>query len=79
MEKSIQLLFFGELAEVCGSDSMEFEVYADTDRLHLEVLRRFPELAHKRYRMAVNQSLIEGTRILSPGDTVAFLPPFAGG
>jgi molybdopterin synthase sulfur carrier subunit len=73
------ILFFGMLAEVTGIDKMEVENITDTDSLVDYLVKSYPLLKNKTYRIAVNKKLITGKEALSEGDTIALLPPFAGG
>lgn len=73
------ILFFGMLAEATGTDKMEVENLDNTDTLVDYLVKRYPLLNNKTYRIAVNKKLITGKEALSEGDTIALLPPFAGG
>jgi molybdopterin synthase sulfur carrier subunit len=39
----------------------------------------YPEMIHYSYRVSVNNEITNEDRLLSDGDEIAFLPPFAGG
>ena len=43
------------------------------------LVKKYPFLNNKTYRIAVNKKLITGKEQLNEGDTIALLPPFAGG
>lgn len=73
------ILFFGMLAEVTGTDKVEVENLSDTDTLIDYLIKKYPLLKNKTYRIAVNKKLITGKEALNEGDTIALLPPFAGG
>lgn len=73
------ILFFGILAEVAGTDSINVKDQPDLKHLTELVLKKFPEIRHYNYRISVNRVLIDGNPNLNDGDEVAFLPPFAGG
>lgn len=73
------VLFFGMLAEATGTDKMEVENLTDTNALIDYLIKKYPLLKNKTYRIAVNKKLITGKEALSEGDTIALLPPFAGG
>lgn len=75
----IVILFFGMLAEATGTDKVEVENVADTDAAIDYLVKKYPLLNNKTYRIAVNRKLITGKEQLSEGDTIALLPPFAGG
>lgn len=75
----VTVLFFGQLADISGSASVDWAAVADTDTLTQEVFQRFPALASKTFRVAVGKQLISANTRLSEGETIAFLPPFSGG
>lgn len=77
---SIKILFFGALAEEVGNDSIDIEFTGNLDKLRNVVEERFPSISRYSYRMSVNRVLEPGNMVLlSEGDEVAFMPPFAGG
>jgi molybdopterin converting factor small subunit len=39
----------------------------------------FPELADRKYAVAVNMKVIQGNLELKQNDTVALMPPYSGG
>lgn len=73
------ILFFGMLAEATGTDKAEVEGITDTDVVIDYLVKQYPLLKNKTYRIAVNKKLIKGKEQLNEGDTIALLPPFAGG
>ena len=73
------ILFFGMLAEATGIDKTEIENVNDSDTLINYLTTTYPLLKNKTYRVAVNKKLITGNELLSEGDIIALLPPFAGG
>lgn len=73
------ILFFGILAEVAGTNSVSMKDQPDLDHLKKMVLHDFPELENYRYRVSVNRVLTDENCTLNDGDEIAFLPPFAGG
>jgi molybdopterin synthase sulfur carrier subunit len=73
------MLFFGLLAEATGTDKSEVENITDTDTLIDYLIKKYPLLNNKTYRIAVNKKLITSKEQLNEGDTIALLPPFAGG
>lgn len=74
-----EILFFGILAEVAGTDSVSMEDQPDLDHLKKAVLQKFPNIDSYRYRISVNKVLTDENCTLNDGDEIAFLPPFAGG
>ena len=75
----ITVLFFGELAEISGEHKIELQDLNDTDVLNEALVLQFPKLKTKKYRLSLNRELINIPLVLSDGDEIAVLPPFAGG
>ena len=75
----ITVLFFGILAEATGTEKIELQKVPDTNALIEILTQQHPSLLTKKYRIAVNKKLITGNQALTTGDTIALLPPFAGG
>jgi ThiS family. len=54
----------------------------DTDNmtdLKSKLITNYPNLKDYTYRMAVNQQMVEDNYLLFDNDSVAVMPPFAGG
>lgn len=79
MIMSIKVLFFGQLAEISGTDVLETELRTDTDDLRRHLEAAFPRLKELMFNIAVNADIIDIPVNLQAGDTVALLPPFSGG
>jgi molybdopterin synthase sulfur carrier subunit len=75
----ISVLFFGVLAEVAGTHRKHYRSIASFSDLKYRIEDDFPEIVHYNFRIAVNNRIINVDPLLSQGDEVAFLPPFAGG
>lgn len=75
----INLVFFGNLAEIGENKSINIETLRNTSDLINYLNEQFPTLKEKKYLVAINQKMIKGTQELKEGDEVAFLPPFSGG
>ena len=73
------ILFFGALAEIAGKGKVEFQYSEDTEKLKEQLILKYPLLKNKSYSIAVNKILITKKQKLNQGDTIALLPPFAGG
>jgi sulfur-carrier protein len=76
---SINLLFFGQLTAITGSSSITLENIKDTESLQLYLVEKFPEMAHSKFVIALNNEVIQKNASIIDGDTLAFLPPFSGG
>lgn len=75
----INLVFFGNLAEIGKNKSIEIETVRNTTDLVNYLNEQFPPLKEKKFLIAINQKMAKGTQELKEGDEVAFLPPFSGG
>jgi sulfur-carrier protein len=78
---TIKIKYFGMLSECCGKNEENWDISENTSLSGLknELLQAYPTLAEKQYKLAVNQKISDGDEILSEGDEIALLPPFAGG
>ncbi|MBT4478312.1 MAG: MoaD/ThiS family protein [Flavobacteriales bacterium] len=76
---TIKVLFFGSLEDVVGVKEKDFSDIKTSDSLFNILKRSYPELNKKTYQVAINQQIINKNTTLSNGDTIALLPPFAGG
>ncbi len=75
----IKVLLFGILAEKAGRTEMEVENIDSSDALTDHLTSKYPSFADYKFRISVNQILINGNKKFRDGDEVALLPPFAGG
>lgn len=77
----INVLYFAGLREQAGRDGEERETTAATVTDLYRELRDLYGFTPpvESLRMAVNETLVASDHRLSPGDTVVFLPPVAGG
>lgn len=73
------ILFFGVLADVTGHSELNLDDISDTGMLQDVLTEKYPELKKYKYRIAVNQEMVDGKSALSSGDTIAIMPPFNGG
>lgn len=73
------ILFFGMLAEATGTEKAEVDNITNTNTLLDYLTKKYPLLNNKTYRIAVNKKLITDNEQLNDRDTIALLPPFAGG
>ena len=78
---TITLKYFGQLAEVfeTSEETRDLENINVTDLIK-EITSGY-DLDHIPYQIAINQKIIDRNEQvnLNDGDTVALLPPFAGG
>jgi sulfur-carrier protein len=75
----ITILFFGELAQIAGSQNKQMSSVKDIESLRHSILSEFPSLKNRTYRIALNKQIVSENSEIKAGDEIAFLPPFAGG
>jgi sulfur-carrier protein len=75
----IKVLFFGELAEITGGNSINFSFSDKLYDLKNTVLESYPKLKNKSFQLAVNNCLVSENISIKEQDKIVFLPPFAGG
>lgn len=80
----IKVLFFAQVRELVGCESVELEAcYADVEELRTSLAEQGHrwELALESGKLlaAVNQTLVSFDTPLVDGDEVAFFPPVTGG
>jgi molybdopterin synthase sulfur carrier subunit len=76
---SLQILSFGSITDITGSSNFTMPLVGDTAALISALKEKFPNLADKRFLLAVNAVTVSENTLLSDGDNVAILPPFSGG
>jgi len=82
---NVTLKYFASIRETIGQGSETLSTHAETlQALRDELVARggvyAQALSHGRaVRMALNQTLCEGSAVLSDGCEVAFFPPVTGG
>lgn len=75
----IDVLFFGQLVEFVGRDSVSLEGITSTGNLIKYLHREYPLLASSKYMLAVDKVVVKENIELADGNTIALLPPFSGG
>lgn len=80
----IKVLFFAQVRELVGTDSLALNTQAVT----VEALRQELAAQGSRWELAleegklltaVNQTMVESSHPIADGDEVAFFPPVTGG
>lgn len=79
IEMEISVLFFGVLAEVTGLHRKHYRDIKSFGDLKHRIEDDFPEIVHYNFRITVNNKIVNEEPLLSHGDEIAYLPPFAGG
>jgi sulfur-carrier protein len=75
----IKVLFFGVLSEVAQTGIKFYDDVKSIEHLKQRITDDFPEIVHYKFKISLNNELINGDKLLNNNDEVAFLPPFAGG
>jgi sulfur-carrier protein len=78
----ITLKYFGLIADLVNTHEEQLELSSDncTSQELCDTLQsKYPGLVNTNFAIAVNQSIIRSVTPISNNDTIALLPPFAGG
>ena len=75
----INILAFGQIAEIAGSATWKMSGIASTDELREILSQTYPALKTLSYKLAVDKIMVQENTLLSPNATVALLPAFSGG
>lgn len=75
----INLLSFGQIADITGMDDLKIPDIKDTNELNKFLFKAWPKLQTIKYSIAVNKKIIQENTQLNHDDIVAILPPFSGG
>ncbi|NTE02036.1 MoaD/ThiS family protein [Agrobacterium tumefaciens] len=75
----LEIISFGKISEFISHQQMEIQYVANTDQLKTYLETSFPELAGMKYKLAINQNMIQSNQPLKNEDKVAIMPPFSGG
>ena len=75
----INLLSFGQVADITGKDALKIPDVKNTNELNQFLIKAWPQLQSIKYSIAVNKKIIQENIQLHDDDTVAVLPPFSGG
>lgn len=75
----IKVLFFGVLADVTGTSFRHYNDVKSIGELKQRIQDEFPEIVHYNFRISLNSEITDKDVLLKSGDTLAYMPPFAGG
>jgi molybdopterin synthase sulfur carrier subunit len=75
----INILSFGSLTELVANGPVESADFSDSDSVRAYLISIYPEIAKKKFIIAVNEAIVQENTALMDFDTVAILPPFSGG
>ena len=80
--KPITILYFASLAEQAGCDSETLSIDANTTLTELYATLKAKhnfEQSPSQLRIAINDNFCDWQREIQAGDSIAFIPPVAGG
>jgi len=75
----VNVILFGPLKDITGNKNLVIKDIASSDKLVQHLNKVYPQLIDKKYLIAVEKEIINSDTILQNNDTVALLPPYAGG
>ncbi|MBE9464989.1 MoaD/ThiS family protein [Dyadobacter subterraneus] len=78
---SINILYFGMLAEISGQAKESFpgKENMTVKDLKEQLFEKYPQLREKKFKVAINQKIGDDGMIIPSSAEIALLPPFAGG
>jgi molybdopterin synthase sulfur carrier subunit len=75
----VKIIFFGQLTDITGNDTVAVENISDTDGLVMEINKLYPAMSGVKYIIAVDKKVIQENTVIGETSNVALLPPFSGG
>ncbi|MBB2148045.1 MoaD/ThiS family protein [Pedobacter gandavensis] len=75
----IDIISFGKISEFIKNQRVDITGISDTDALKIYLEKTFPEISQMKYKLALNENLIQQNTQISGNDLVAIMPPFSGG
>lgn len=75
----LEIISFGKISEFINGQEIEISEINDTNQLQQYLETSFPQLSGMKYKLAVNQNIIQFNQPLIENDKVAIMPPFSGG
>ena len=76
---SIQIKFFGQLADAVGVPQLNISDISDIESLKRRILNDYPRLKKHQFMVVMSKQVINENINLRNGDVVELLPPFSGG
>jgi molybdopterin synthase sulfur carrier subunit len=74
-----EVMFFGQLTDITGNTRLEVKDAKDTDSLKEQLFQQYPALSRAKFRIAVDNKLVNDNTAIHAGSKIAFMPPFSGG
>lgn len=75
----IELITFGNISEFIMERKLTIDGIRDTDGLKIYLETNYPKLKIMKYKLALNQQMVQTNRQLRNKATIAIMPPFSGG
>lgn len=75
----MEVILFGQLADIAGAAACSVEGVQDTAMLKAKLEDMYPGFEKIKYMLAVNRKMIRENMPLSGSETIALMPPFSGG
>ncbi len=75
----MNILLFGELAELVGGSTISVEEVKDSEMLKQVIGEQYPVLQAKSFLIAIDKKVITGKMEIVGNAEIALLPPFSGG
>jgi molybdopterin synthase sulfur carrier subunit len=70
---------FGPLEDITGTPALNIEGIGDTLQLRHHLEESYPDLQNRKFVIAVDNRVVNGSIELNENSEVALLPPFSGG
>jgi molybdopterin synthase sulfur carrier subunit len=74
-----EVMFFGQLTDITGKARLDISNAVDTDALKEKLFLQYPALAEAKFRIAVNNKLVNENTLIPAGSKIVLMPPFSGG
>lgn len=75
----IEFITFGKIAEFIPAQKLTLEDIQDTDGLKLYLETNYPQLKTMKYKLALDQQMVQSNMQLKHKARIAIMPPFSGG
>ncbi len=76
---SIEIIFFGQLADKTGCSNLVLDNPGNIDTLTKLMKIQYPSLATAKFIIAVNNKIVLQNEPIEENAKLAFMPPFSGG
>jgi len=79
MEENVEIILFGQIAQLAGKDRLSIPGITDTNQLREMINSMYPGLKDIDYAIAVEKKIVREKQSIAKGSMIALLPPFSGG